>query len=100
MALVLVNSASSFFGEDTSRAILIPEVSIADLNTADEAYRDKIVQAYTLGIVAGTGKNYLPKAATTRAEASAVVNRLMKYTDRVDELAEAKARMNIIGVVD
>lgn len=100
MALVLVNSASSFFGEDTSRAILIPEVSIADLNTADEAYRDKIVQAYTLGIVAGTGINYLPKASATRAEASAVVNRLMKYTDRVDELAESKARMNIIGVVD
>ena len=91
MAMVLVNSASIFFGEDTTRAILVSAESIADLDTADAAYRDKIVQAYTLGLLAGTGINYQPKASTTRAEATAIVNRLMGYTDRVDvEKAEAE----------
>ena len=91
MALVLVNSASVFFDEDTTRAILVSAESIADLDTADAAYRDKIVQAYTLGLLAGTGINYQPKASTTRAEATAIVNRLMGYTDRVDvEKAEAE----------
>lgn len=90
MAMVLVNSAYSFFGEDTTRAILVSAESIADLNTADVAYKDKIVQAYTLGLTAGTGINYQPKASTTRAEATAIVNRLMGYSDRVDvEKAEA-----------
>ena len=91
MALVLVNSAYSFFGEDTTRAILVSAESIADLNTADAVYRDKIVQAYTLGLLAGAGINYQPKASTTRAEATAIVNRLMGYSNRVDvEKAEAE----------
>lgn len=96
MAMILVNSAYSFFGEDTTRAILVSAESIADLDTADAAYRDKIVQAYTLGLITGTGINYQPKASTTRAEATAIVNRLMGYSDRVDvEKAEANRKAEI-----
>lgn len=83
MAMLLVNAASVFFGMDTTRAILTSAESIADLDAADTAYRDAIQQAYTLDLVAGTGISYNPKASTTRAEATAVVNRLMGYTDDV-----------------
>lgn len=97
MALVLVNSASIFFGMDTTRAILVSADSIADLPAADPSYRDAILQAYTLGLTAGTGINYAPKASTTRAEAAALVNRLMGYEKTIDADGAEKARLDEIA---
>lgn len=93
MAMVLVNCASIFFSMDTTRAILISADSIADLDMADPAYRDAILQAYTLGLTTGTGINYVPKASATRAEATAVVNRLMGYTKTLDAYKAEKDRL-------
>lgn len=84
MALTLVNSAYTLFGEDTTRAILVPRETISDLSTADVAYQDKIVQAYTLGLLAGDGTGFSPKASTSRAEAASIICRLFDYTDRVE----------------
>ena len=84
MALVLVNSAEKLNHEDTTDLKLIDHTTIYDLDKAHAFYKNAIVKAYSMGLLAGTGINYQPKASTTRAEATAIVNRLMGYTDRVD----------------
>lgn len=85
MALILVNSADKILREDTKGIKLVDEAVIADLNNATVSYRDEIRIAYSLGLLAGTGNGaYQPKASTTRAEASAIINRLFEYTNRVE----------------
>lgn len=93
MAMLLVNAASVFFDMDTTRAILVSAESIADFDAADPMYQDAIQQAYTLGLTAGTGIYYNPKASTTRAEATAVVNRLMGYTKEIQVEDAEKERL-------
>lgn len=93
MALILVNCAEKLNQEDTSALTLIDHTTIADLNQANILYQNAIVKAYSMGLLAGTGLNYAPKSSTTRAEATAIVNRLMGYVERVDaKKAEAERR--------
>ena len=84
MALILVNSAKVLKGEDTDNIKLVDSRLISDLGEAGEVYRESIIKAYSIGLLAGTGKGYSPKSNTTRAETCAIVNRLMKYSNRVD----------------
>ena len=92
MAVVLVNSAEQLNHEDTTALTLIDPATIDDLNDANVLYQNIIVKAYSMGLLAGTGLNFQPKAYTTRAEATAIVNRLMGYTDRVDAEKAAAER--------
>ena len=81
MAYILVKSAEILCLEDTSSQ---KNATVSDLSTADPACQDAIQRAYNMGLLAGKGDGFAPKDSTTRAETCAVVNRLMKYSDRVD----------------
>ena len=100
MALVLVNSAEKLNNEDTTSLKLVSTNTIADLNTAHAFYQNSIIKAYSMGLVAGKGNGYAPKANVTRAEASAIVNRLMGYTDRVQVVYEAVQQQSAESVWD
>jgi len=63
---------------------------ILDLNEADAVYRDDIHNAYQHGLLQGSDGMFRPKDTVTRAEACAIVNRLFKYTKRLEVPAEAK----------
>lgn len=88
MAMVLVKSAKVLKGEQTEGIEQVDESLISDLNQAGQAYQDYIRTAYSMGLLAGTGKGYNPKGVTTRAEACAITNRLMGYSERVDNLSK------------
>lgn len=92
MALVLVKSAKVLKGEQTEGIEQVDKSLISDLNQAGQAYQDYIRTAYSMGLLAGTGKGYNPKGVTTRAEACAITNRLMGYSDRVDNLSKQPAQ--------
>lgn len=81
MAYILVKSAEILCLEDTSSQ---KNATVSDLASADPACQDAIQRAYNMGLLAGKGDGFAPKDSTTRAETCAVVNRLMKYSDRVD----------------
>lgn len=93
MAVVLVNCAEKLNKEDTVSLKLIDQTTIADLNQANVLYQNAIVKAYSMGLLAGTGLNYAPKSSTTRAEATAIVNRLMGYVERVDAQKAEQERL-------
>ncbi len=86
MAYVLVNAASNLLHEDISTVTLIDTSRIPDLNTASEQYQGDIRFAYSLGLLAGNNASgtFSPSAFTTREETCVIINRLFKYTDRVD----------------
>lgn len=88
MAMVLVKSAEVLKGEQTEGIEQVDKSLISDLNQAGQAYQDYIRTAYSMGLLAGTGKGYNPKGVTTRAEACAITNRLMGYSERVDNLSK------------
>lgn len=88
MAMVLVKSAKVLKGEQTEGIEQVDKSLISDLNQAGQAYQDYIRTAYSMGLLAGTGKGYNPKGVTTRAEACAITNRLMGYSERVDNLSK------------
>lgn len=91
MAYILVNSANKINKENTQGIKLVDTAVISDLNQASTAYRDSIRTAYSMGLLAGTGNGkYQPKANTTRAEATAIINRLFNYVSRVDVKFEAE----------
>lgn len=91
MALILVNSADKILNENTTGIKLVDTAVIKDLNSASASYRDEIRTAYSMGLLAGTGNGqYQPKSSTTRAEATAIVNRLFGYMDRVNVKYEAE----------
>lgn len=91
MALILVNSADKILNENTTGIKLVDTAVIKDLNSASASYRDEIRTAYSMGLLAGTGNGqYQPKSSTTRAEATAIVNRLFGYMDRVTVKYEAE----------
>lgn len=92
MAMVLVKSAEVLKGEQTEGIEQVDKSLISDLNQAGQAYQDYIRTAYSMGLLAGTGKGYNPKGVTTRAEACAITNRLMGYSDRVDNLSKQPAQ--------
>lgn len=85
MAYILVKSAEILCLEDTSSQ---KNATVSDLATADPAYQDAIQRAYNMGLLAGRGNGFAPKESTTRAETCAIINRLMKFSDRVDNFAE------------
>lgn len=95
MAMVLVKSAEVLKGEQTEGIEQVDESLISDLNQAGQAYQDYIRTAYSMGLLAGTGKGYNPKGVTTRAEACAITNRLMGYSDRVDNLSKQPTQPDI-----
>ena len=86
MAMILVNSEKNIRNKDVTAEF--DSSKISDLNQADSAYRDDIVTAYALGLLAGTGTGYNPKGITTRAETCAIINRLFEYTARVDNAVQ------------
>lgn len=92
MAMVLVKSAKVLKGEQTEGIEQVDKSLISDLNQAGQAYQDYIRTAYSMGLLAGTGQGYNPKGVTTRAEACAITNRLMGYSDRVDNLSKQPAQ--------
>ncbi len=83
MAYMLVKSAENLCKENTNTAY---DVSIPDLATADPQYQDAIQRAYNIGLLAGTESGFAPKAYCTRAETCAIVNRLMHYSDRIENI--------------
>lgn len=85
MAYILVKSAEILCLEDTSSQ---KNATVSDLASADPACQDAIQRAYNMGLLAGKGDGFAPKDSTTRAETCAVVNRLMKYSDRVDNFTQ------------
>ena len=86
MAMILVNSEKNIRNKDVTAEF--DSSKISDLNQADSTYRDDIVTAYALGLLAGTGTGYNPKGITTRAETCAIINRLFEYTARVDNAVQ------------
>lgn len=88
MAYVLVNSASKLLGEQVTSDKYAPDSVIPDLASASSEYRDEIKAAYGLGLLAGNDDagTFKPSAPTTREETCVIINRLFKYTDRVDNL--------------
>lgn len=86
MAMILVNSEKNIRNKDVTAEF--DSSKISDLNQADSAYRDDIVTAYALGLLAGTGTGYNPKGITTRAETCTIINRLFEYTARVDNAVQ------------
>ena len=88
MAYVLVNSASKLLGEQVTSDKYAPDSIIPDLASASSEYRDEIKAAYGLGLLAGNDDagTFKPSAPTTREETCVIINRLFKYTDRVDNL--------------
>lgn len=88
MAYVLVNSASKLLGEQVTSDKYAPDSVIPDLASASSEYRDEIKAAYGLGLLAGNDAvgTFKPSAPTTREETCVIINRLFKYTDRVDNL--------------
>lgn len=88
MAYVLVNSASKLLGEQVTSDKYAPDSVIPDLASARSEYRDEIKAAYGLGLLAGNDDagTFKPSAPTTREETCVIINRLFKYTDRVDNL--------------
>ena len=80
MAMILVNSEKNIRNKDVTAEF--DSSKISDLNQADSAYRDNIVTAYALGLLAGTGTGYNPKGITTRAETCTIINRLSSWNDR------------------
>lgn len=99
MAYILVNSATRINNENTQGIKLVDTAVISDLGTASAAYRDEIRTAYSMGLLAGTGNGYQPKANTTRAEATAIINRLFGYKDRVEVKYEADKPETPTGAV-
>lgn len=86
MAMILVNSEKNIRNKDVTAEF--DSSKISDLNQADSTYRDDIVTAYALGLLAGTGTGYNPKGITTRAETCTIINRLFEYTARVDNAVQ------------
>ncbi len=53
------------------------ENDVKDFDKIDAAYSDEVLAGYRLGITTGTGGKFLPKSSATRAEAAAIISRLM-----------------------
>ena len=88
MAYVLSNSAYYILGENVNLSEFdVDPDKIADIGEANSSYKNSILNVYDYGLIAGTGEGFNPKGKTTRAEACAIVNRLFRYTDRVDNSA-------------
>ena len=96
MAVLLVNSAQNLLGEDVTAVPSVSMESIPDLQEAHAAYQSYILQAYGMGLIAGEKLGYAPEKSTTRAEAAAIVNRLMGYTDRIDPVKAEAERLQRI----
>lgn len=86
MAMILVRSAVVLNGEETENIEQVNRNLIFDIDEADPKYQDFIMDAYSLGLLAGTDSGFQPKGSTTRAEACAITNRLMNYVPRVDNI--------------
>lgn len=89
MAYILVNAASNLLNEDVSAVTLIDTSRISDFSTASQQYQGDIRFAYSLGLIMGndTSGTFNPPAPTTREETCVIINRLFRYTDRVDPTA-------------
>lgn len=81
MALVLVRAAEKL-GETPSQ--LVSTSKIADYSTIGTYYRDYVVKAYSMGMLAGTDSQgtYAPKATMNRAQGATVLNRLTDSSSR------------------
>ena len=83
MALILVRACEQM-GEDTSGTVQTSRIS--DFSTVSDPYQKAVLQAFTLGLIAGkddTGR-FDPHATLTRAEGATVLYRLVREDKRVD----------------
>ena len=83
MALILVRACEQN-GEDTSNTVQTSRIS--DFSTVSESYRDSVLKAFTLGLIAGKDNSgrFDPHATLTRAEGATVLYRLVREDKRVD----------------
>lgn len=81
MALVLVRAAEKL-GETPSQ--LVSTSKIADYSTIGTYYKDYVVKAYSMGMLAGTDSKgtYAPTATMNRAQGATVLNRLTDSSSR------------------
>lgn len=81
MALVLVRAAEKL-GDTPSQ--LVSTSKIADYSTIGTYYRDYVVKAYSMGMLAGTDSKgtYAPTATMNRAQGATVLNRLTDSSSR------------------
>lgn len=82
MALVLVR-ATEQLGQSPSQ--LVSTGKIADYSTVGTYYKDSVVKAYSMGMLAGTDAKgtYAPQATMNRAQGAAVLNRLVDSSSRI-----------------
>lgn len=82
MAMILVRAAKLARGETAKK--LVHESRIADYAIIDEYYRDYVVQAYSLGMIAGTDSKgtFSPLGVLNRAQAATVIYRLVEPATR------------------
>lgn len=83
MALVLVRAAEQL-GQTPSQ--LINTSQIPDYSTVGTYYRDYVVKAYSMGMLAGTNTQgtFNPQGTLTRAQGSVTLNRLVDSSTRID----------------
>lgn len=82
MALVLVR-ATEQLGQSASQ--LVSTGKIADYNTIGTYYKDYVVKAYSMGMLAGTDAKgtYAPQATMNRAQGAVTLNRLVDSASRI-----------------
>ena len=97
MALVLVRAAEQK-GESASQ--LVPTSKIADYNTVGTYYRDSVVKAFSMGMLAGTDAKgtYNPQATMNRAQGAAVLNRLVDSSSRIKVDFSTPSEAPVAGV--
>lgn len=83
MALILVRACEQN-GEFTGNTVQTSR--IADFRSVSEPYRDSVLKAFSLGLIAGKDNRgtFDPHATLTRAEGATVLYRLVRQDKRVD----------------
>lgn len=83
MALILVRAAEQL-GQSPSQ--LVNTSQIADFSAIGTYYRDYVVKAYSMGMLAGTDSKgtFSPQVTLSRAQGSVVLNRLIDSSSRAE----------------
>lgn len=82
MSMLLVRAAEKGMGETPYR--LLPISSISDYDNINQYYKDYVVKAYSMGLLAGvdTKGTFAPNDSLNRAQAATVMYRLIEPSSR------------------